>query len=75
MNRDSHKKGFARLIMDLAKSDMDHSFQEQLSRKSGVALELASLLQLARQRETKTESEPLTEPIPPGRKEASGGST
>ena len=65
MNRDSHKKGYARLIMDLAKSDTDHSFQEQLSKSTGATQELAFLLQLAKYLETRNAFVALPECIPP----------
>ena len=48
-------RGFARLILDLAKLDKDRSFQDQLSQKPGAGRELAFLLQFAKELTKKQE--------------------
>ena len=46
---DYSRRGYARLIVDLANSDRDGSFQHGLAHSKGVTQELSRLLQLAKE--------------------------
>ncbi|MEC4672827.1 MAG: hypothetical protein VST68_01435 [Nitrospirota bacterium] len=55
---DQTNRGYARLILDLASSDQDDSFQQGLAQGKGATQELSRLLQLAKELGTKINVEP-----------------